>query len=282
VYVGPQPDDLRAGLRLARVDHMTFDQRTPFHDYDLLYFKDLWELFGLKWTDELAAGGRVTFEHMITALLDRLGPRARGLDVAVLANATPDSEAVFPVPYIEEAIGGIGTVFAVSDQGAAAPFTALRLASSTLPPGEHGRSLVIVLDQTAVPEGPPIPADLRPRQNSAVALLLERDGALGRPLIRQSTDAGPAEIVAMLREAAGEPDDDLTLVCRAEFVPYWTKTGLDAEVLTVREGLPCTGLWAELAAHCARPSRRRRVLLADYDERLGYVSTCTLDIGGQP
>ncbi|MGW1162867.1 hypothetical protein ACWD48_32620 [Streptomyces sp. NPDC002519] len=282
MYIGPKPDNERAGLRIARMDHLTFDERGSFDEIDRHYFKDLWELYGFHWDDSSFDGGRVSFLDMMNAVADRLGPLTEGLDVAVLANSVPDSQTTFALPYFEHTVGGVDTVFAVSDQGGAAPFTSLRLASSTLAPGDNGRSLILIMDQTAVLSGPSIPQDLRPTKDTAVTLLLERDGRFGAPEIRQHVSTSATEVVDWFREAAQAADgESLTVVCRADVAPYWAKTGVKADVLHAPEGQPCTGLWATLADfYEQRPAHDQSILLADYDERLGYVSTCVLNTGG--
>ncbi|MCX4832014.1 hypothetical protein OG746_25065 [Streptomyces sp. NBC_01016] len=87
-----------------------------------------------------------------------------------------------------------------------------------------------------------------------------------------------SDIVNLLR-AEAEEAGDVTAICRPAFAPYWAKAGVGAEVLPVPAGLPCTGLWATLSEHCARTPRTsdRKVVLADYDPRLGYLSVCRLD-----
>ncbi|MET8453981.1 hypothetical protein [Streptomyces sp. NPDC005209] len=278
MYIGPQPDTALAGLRLARVEHLEFGRGGPFHELDYPYFKDLWQLFDLHWDDGYLAAGRTTFHDMIEAVLDRLGPQQQGFDAAILANATPDAEPGFPMPYVENSLDGTGTVFAVSDQGAAAAFTALRLAARTLPPGEHGRSLVVVMDQAAVLTGPPIPQDIRPLRDSAVALVLERDGEIGAPQISQYVSVPTGEIVGHLSAVARDAER-ITAICRPELAPYWSKADVAADIVPVPDGLPCTGLWATLAQHRAAAGGAGRVVLADYDPRLKYLSVCGLDTG---
>ncbi|MDF3292664.1 hypothetical protein [Streptomyces silvisoli] len=280
MYIGPQPDTARAGLRLAHVDHLVFGQGGRFHELDYTYFRDLWRLFGLPWDDTYLTAGRTTFHDMIETVLERLGPLVQGLDAAVLANATPDAEPGFPMPYIEHALGGIGTVFAVSDQGAAATFTALRLAAHTLPPGANGRALVVVMDQARVLSGPPMPDDIRPLCDSAVALVLEGDGRLGVPEISQHVGVPTSEIVGHLSAAAGQADR-VTAICRPELAPYWAKADVAADLVPVPGGLPCTGPWAALAKYraTAQKVQSERVVLADYDARLKYLSVCGFDMG---
>ncbi|MFF2328577.1 MULTISPECIES: hypothetical protein [unclassified Streptomyces] len=284
MYIGPRPDDERAGLRLARVDHLTFAERGPFDEVDRQWAKDLWELYGFSWDDSYLEGGRVSFLDMVKAMADHLGPLAENLDVAVLANSTTDAETTFALPYLEQAAGGIGTVFGVSDQGSAAPFTSLRLLTSTLSQGSSGRGLVLVMDQTALLAGPPVPPDLRPERDTAVALLLERDGTLGAPDIRQHVTKSAGDVVDRFREAAENTDgQSVIVICRAHVAPYWAKTGVkETEMLVAPEGQPCTALWSTLADYYEQrlPGGDQHILLADYDERLGYVSSCLLNTGG--
>jgi len=279
VYIGPKPDGVGADLRLAHIDHCAFDGSSAFNELDRIYFSHLWRLFRLRWEDAYLADRRSTFQDMIEAMLDRLGPLAEGLDTAVLANSTPDAEPGYPMPFAASALGGIDTVFAISDQGAAGAFTALRLAANTLPAGPHSRALVLVMDQATVLQGPPIPEDIRPTRDMTVALVLDRDGTLGSPEIRQHAGVSTDDIVRLLRTET-EKSEAVTAICRPAFAPYWAKAGVTAEVLPVPDGLPCTGLWARLAAYCSDPPESdRSVVLADYDPRLGYLNLCRLDTG---
>ncbi|MEO3806055.1 hypothetical protein [Nonomuraea sp. B1E8] len=278
MYIGPKPDGIGADLRLAHIDHCAFDGLSAFNDLDRTYFGHLWELFGLPWEDAYLAGRRTTFHDMTGPMLGRLGPLAEGFDAAVLASSTPDAEPGFPMPFLEHALDGIDTVFAISDQGAAGAFTALRLTATTLPGGSHGRALVLVMDQATVWQGPPIPEDIRPTRDMAVALVLDRDGALGAPTVRQHAGVSTSDIVTLLR-AEVEEAGAFTAICRPAFAPYWAKAGVSADVLPVPAGLPCTGLWVTLSEHCAHlpETSDRKIVLADYDPHLGYLSLCRLD-----
>ncbi|MET8630829.1 hypothetical protein ABZW30_45305 [Kitasatospora sp. NPDC004669] len=124
------------------------------------------------------------------------------------------------MPFAELALDGIDTVFAISDQGAAGAFTALRLAANTLPAGSNGRALVLVKDQATVLQGPPIPEDTRPTRDMAVALVLDRDGTLGAPRIRQHAGVSTSGIVNLLRGEAEEAEA-VTAICR----PAFARTG---------------------------------------------------------
>ncbi|MEU8238958.1 hypothetical protein AB0C07_11980 [Actinoplanes missouriensis] len=280
MYIGPKPDGIGADLRLAHIDHRAFDGLGTFNDLDRTYFGHLWELFGLRWEDAYLAGRRTTFHDMTGPMLGRLGPFAAGLDAAVIASSTPDAEPGFPLPFLELALDGIDTVFAIADQGAAGAFTALRLTATTLPAGSHGRALVLVMDQATVLPGPPIPEDIRPTRDMAVALVLDRAGARGVPRVRQHAGVSTSDIVTLLRAEVEEAGAGaVTAICRPDFAPYWAKADVSADILPVPAGLPCTGPWVTLSEHCADLAEPpdRKIVLADYDPRLGYLSLCRLD-----
>ncbi len=133
------------------------------------------------------------------------------------------------------------------------------------------------MDQATVLQGPPIPEDIRPTRDMAVALVLDRDGTLGAPRIRQHAGVSTSGIVDLLRGEVEEAET-ITAICQPAFAPYWAEAGVCADVLPVPEGLPCTGLWVALSEHCANsPEADRRVVIADYDPRLGYLSLCRFD-----
>lgn len=284
MYIGPKPDGVKARLRLAHIRQWDFEGGNPFDELDRSYLGDLWKLFHLEWDDAYATGSRTTFHAMTETVLEQLGPYAEGIDAAILANATPDTEPGFPMPYTEWALGGIETTFAVSDQGAAGAFTALRLAADTLPVGAHGRALVLVMDQATVFQGPPIPQGMRPTRDATVALVLDHEGTLGTPEIRQFAAVSTSDITSLLR-AEAEGSEIVTAICRPEFASYWSEAGVTVDVRPVSGGMPCAGLWSALAEYCAEqpkaagPEAGSKVVVADYDPRLGYLSLCRLDAG---
>ncbi|NMO53357.1 hypothetical protein HH310_19460 [Actinoplanes sp. TBRC 11911] len=271
MYVGPSATGVATGLRLSLVHHSTFTGKLPYDEYNAPYYSDLWRLFGLPWKDEFLAGGRWCFDDMIDVLTGRFGSLFDDLDMAVLAHAVPDAEPRYAMPRMAETSGGIDTVFGVSDQGATAGFTALRLAGTTMPRGRHGRVLVVVMDQAAAIPGLDVPAAVRAEHDSAVLMLLDTAGTLGTPRVRQRAAPTPDQIVAHLR-AEAEAAAAGAIVCGAELQPFWEATGLSADVIEPVAGMPGTGHWAALAG--VVESTSGPVVVADYRAGSGYLSTC--------
>ncbi len=266
-----------APIRLATVEHVLFGEGGPFHPLDRAYFADLWELYGLPWDDEFVSGKRNSFQDMTKHMLDRLGADAERFDVAVLANCTPDAEPGFPMPYLESR-SQTGLVYAISDQGAASAFTALRLTAHAEPGDRPRRALVLVLDQSATLPGPSIPDQKRPVHDSAVAIVLDDDSGMGAPHIRTHVQPGPADIVGHLRAQLSDTVPT-SVICNPELLEHWRAADADVDIVPTVPGLPCTGPWAALAANLPSWSRTaRRVVVSNYDSALGYLNTFRIDL----
>jgi hypothetical protein len=205
---------------------------------------------------------------MVVAMLPRLEPFARDLDLAILTGVSPDSQPGFPVGRMSDVVPGLGLAFAVFDNGVAAPFTAMRVLASGIRAEHARRAVLLVLDQSTLLHDEPVPARLRLDRDSAVALVLDEHGELGTVWTPQSAVVAAGEVTATL--AAVEAD---TLVCGR---------GIDAPpehlpAVPAPHGLPATGVWSVLAANLSR-WRGRRVVLADYDADHQRLSHCTVEV----
>jgi hypothetical protein len=267
-------------LRLAHVDHHVAAGGRPFTAMDRDYFRDLWRVYGIRYEEDLFAVGRNSFHDLLTVTMSRLGAWGAEFDLAVLASATTDTEPVFPMAYLADATGGGAFTFAVSDQGTAGPFTALRMAADGILSGEIRRALVLTVDQSARLHTGPVPEPLRPRADAVAALVLEPAGALGSVVVEQATDVPPGEVASRFAAAfagATAGDQEVDVVTGAGFAAHWD--GCGARALPAARGMPGTGVWATFAEALPRwRSTGRRVLLADYDESLRYLSLCRVDI----
>lgn len=163
------------------------------------------------WADRLAAGGAPprgvdgpgrSFAGMAAALLDRL-PGGGAADLVVLAHVTPDLD---PRDSVAGALAAPGRlVFAVSDQGRLAPFTALRIASAF---PDRTRAVVIAMDQARVPYPDPDLSALDDRADHAVAL--RPDAGFGP--VRQWSDVGGDRLDDLLAGALAAERPDLVIV----------------------------------------------------------------------
>jgi 4-hydroxymandelate oxidase len=190
--------------------------------------------------------------------------------------------------------------FAVYDQGAAAPFTGLRLMREYLRSGDCRRALLVVVEQEAVHYRLPSPAAV-PSRNIAVALLCGSEGPGALDTLRLRAGVQPGGVGELLAKEIADLSagrEEVTLIAGnglgslAAFDAGSFDTGsFDAgsfdtgafdtvdEVIVAPPGQPCTGTWWELAGGLrAWGASGRRVLLADYEPMLGYLCVSAFDV----
>jgi hypothetical protein len=209
-----------------------------------------------------------TYAAMVEALLRSSGALDTRVDLVVLAHAVPDADPRRSAAHVVHHLcPGNPLVFALSDQGVAAPFSALATAGAYLRTGGFERALVLILEQATLPYQAPEPVTL-PEQGSAVALLLERSDS--RPVVslnqrRAVAASRVAEALATMTEAMS-PESVVVL-----------GAGLAGHLDRARVAAPgrlCTAVWWELAQVC---DDAQDVLVAEYDPALG--SLCVLALG---
>lgn len=284
--IAPQP------LRLGGVVCRRFGTGPAFRPELVAFLSDVARLYEV---DDTAGSlrHRNTFTEMVRAVLPELGSSGEPFDLAVMAHGTPDSEPAFPGVELVDGLPGRPVACGIADQGALAPFTALRLVDAHARSGAARRAVVVILDQTTVVGEPVItgsPATAA-AADTLVALVLDRAGAWGVPRVRQwpaiaeqdvtATLAGalaetPAETVAGRRSAHdGEP---ATVLAGPGLAPC-LEPAPAMDVVPVRPELPCTGIWAVFAAQIPRwRAAGRSVALADYDPSTGELGICRVDI----
>jgi hypothetical protein len=256
-----------SAFRLARVEHQVLGTGQPFGGEDRIYFTDLMAAYGVECRQEQFDGRRNSYTDLVLGMLPRLHPFDDRFDVAVLTGVTTDSHPGFPMASLTERVDGAGLAFAVLDQGVVTPFTALRVLASTLRGAGPARALLIVVDQSALMHDEPVAPRFRIEHDSAVVLVLDAGGDLGTVSVPRSYAVSADDIGAHL--ATPGP-----VICGQGLAPH--ASALD-EVVHAPAGLPATGVWATLAANLDR-LRGGRVVLADYDEDLGLLATCAVDL----
>lgn len=280
---------LRAPLRLSHLVSRAFSGGRPFLPDPLepslsRLQADLVRPYPVEYRPELLERGeRNTFIEMTQQLLADLPPLEEPLDLVLVANTAPDADPRrSPSCYLADVLPGDPLAFNLSDQGTAVGFTALRLVSEYAAADAFRRALVVLLDQRTFLFDTAGARDV-PRQDRAVALLFGPEGRAGGPVTRQAADVAPDEVHATLGAVLNEPDGGragrpITLI---------TGQGLDAErfgpgidVRPAPPGLPCTGPWSALADVLPEfaGSGPRRMVVAEYDSTLRYLSTTTLDL----
>jgi hypothetical protein len=248
-----------APLRLADVLRAEFDEGTCRIDSPELYqyFEDLTGSHGVPFDRELMSRSGNTFISMATALLE--DAVTEPVDLVVLAWATPDFDPRLSAPVnLTAVLPGGPLVFATSGQGPLAPFTALRLAGAYAVRHSYERVLVLALDQATMPfRTDPVEA-MRPDRDAAVALVLERPGAIEVGCLPGVAEQTLADLI----------DWDGTVI---------VGQGVDSALIPAEKvvrapvGYPCTGLWSTLADH-----RDGRTILVDYDPVHGDLGVCVV------
>jgi hypothetical protein len=262
------------GLGLTALEYLTFPERSPFSEFDVVYFTDLMRSYGLECPQEAFAAGRNSFTGMTDALLRHvdLGPDA--LDLVILAHTTPDSEVGWPLCYLSHAGPPVRLSFAVSEQGVVSPFTALQLVGTYAGTDDMRRALVLILDQAA--QAHRRTAEPPQLHDCAVALLLTDDPAAGALSVADLTHVRADEVRTRL---AAHLTGAETVLVGAGLARHWDGTSTGHEIQRADPSRPCTGLWTQLAEHLPRWRDGRRVVLADYDEPMGYLGVCTVRTG---
>ena len=270
------------GLRIARVLAREFGGRSETSlDPDLRVFvTDLTRPYGIPLREDLLRQGvGHSYGEMAEGLLGEALAPDEPVDLLVLAFSAPDvrpgrSTAV----HLSRFCPGAPLAFAICDQGAAAAFTALRIAADHVRTGGCGRAVVLVLEQAALHYQAAEPEPL-PDRHCAVVLVCEKEeeeeGGAGVTVSQVSGIPGESGD-GMLRTRVAGLDRRTALVLGPQFGEQFGPTPREAvrEAVRARAGQPITGVWAELAARLPGwRGERRPVLVADLDRRLGRIST---------
>jgi hypothetical protein len=253
-----RPSGRPAPLLLRALRHRTFGPRPPDAEEPrrAVYFGDLLRQWGLRFDESrYAAAPRNGFAAMAAAVIDDLDPGGE-VDLLVLAHATPDCAPwVATASLVGGRLPGRPLALAVSDQGSAAGFTALRLACDRVRAGQCGRAVVVLLDQSTVDFHTPRERSSGPVGDHAVALLIEPCGSGGGIAtlapVRQWADVPPERIGSLLSTMGGD-------------------------MFVGPPGQPCTGPWAALPAALGRG---RSALIVDYEPALRYLSAVSVLAG---
>ncbi|MEW1720518.1 hypothetical protein [Streptomyces sp. NPDC093109] len=234
----------------------------------LAYVRDLHQQYGIGInTDDLSTDG-VTHTDLLDLLWSRLSVTAPPVDLIICAHALPDRvPTVQPASYLNALYGNRANSFAVSGQGLASPFTALRIAAAYTHSHPGLTVAVAILEQTTLPVRHPLVQE-RELTDSGVLLVLKDSGGLSlRTLL-------PADRTTKVRQRlatiARLPGERRLLVTGATAIPV-PSHGYDLH--RARRDAYCTAVWAELAAH--RHDWRDRydhIVLLDTDPQTGESS----------
>jgi hypothetical protein len=238
--------------------------RAPVDDpAALAFYRDLVQPFGSTVDEELLRrGNHVHHRDLVDLVAASEQLRDARPQLVIVTHALPDVLPFTAVaPHLNMRLGGAATSFSISQQGLAAPFTALRVAAAYRRGGRSDDTVVAVLEQTTLPTRFPLVHDT-PLVDSAVLLWLRAGEGplLGRV---ESTD-NPAESLARWCDVARR-----TLVVFGSWVAPLALPEKTAEH-RVPPGNYCTGVWLALAQHwCEWQTAYDAVVLCDTDPQTG-------------
>jgi 4-hydroxymandelate oxidase len=289
MYVAGPPGG-RGGdpLSISRAGRRVFeaDSAEALHPDLRVFLSDLTRPYGLgPREDLLAAGAGQSYGEMSAALLTEVLPGGDPLDLIVLAFAMPDVRPErATASYLSHLCAGAPMGFAICDQGTAAAFTALRLIREYARSGACRRALLIIIEQAVLHHDLPAGGHgAVPARHAAVALSCDSAGPARVQEVRQHAAIAPERASAVLAADLadlGTPGGSLTLILGHDLARL---TGLAERaavpgfeaVTRVRiapAGQPSTGVWWELACGTDWADPGELVLLADYEQALGYLS----------
>lgn len=244
------------------------------------YFRDLLTPFGEKPDEELfGRGAHVHHRDLVDLLVADEGVGRSRPELLIVTHALPDVVPFTAVaPHMTGRLGGRAANFAIGQQGLAAPFTALRIASAYHRAGRAAEVVLAVLEQTTLPTPFPLVQET-PLVDSAAALVL---GACAGPGLRFARAHSAGSAVAVLGEEGlgRELGEDGTLLVLGP----WVTEDLPERtaVHRVAPGSYCTSLWLELAEHWQEWQQDyRRIVLCDTDPRSSRSHAALFATGGE-
>ncbi|MGH4010154.1 MAG: hypothetical protein ACRDTH_18700 [Pseudonocardiaceae bacterium] len=231
----------------------------------LAFYRDLVEPFGAEVDEQLLhAGTNVSHRELVDTLVKAEDVRGCQADLIIVTHGLPDLHPFTAVAsHLNMLFGGGAQSFSISEQGLAAPFTALRIVASFQRSGRANQAVVAVLEQTTLPTRHALVQD--PPLVDSGALLVFGRGA-GLRVDEVGTVGSQEAISTRVREfEAGDPSGTLLVIG-----PWVDWDGVDAgsRVHRVEPGSYCTSVWLELARHWRRWQQDyTTVVLCDVDPR---------------
>ncbi|WP_405431607.1 hypothetical protein [Streptomyces anulatus] len=126
----------------------------PFHEDPgvLGFYRDLVEPFGSTVDEQSLRDGRNVFHKYLVDQLVGSEDIDGAADLVVVTHALPDVHPFTAVAsHLNMLLGGGAQSFSISEQGLAAPFTALRIIAAFQRGGRSERAVLAVLEQTTLP-----------------------------------------------------------------------------------------------------------------------------------
>ena len=236
------------------------------------------ELFGEPPSPELGH----SYGEMAQALIGSVVSADEPVDLLILAFSIHDLRpGRQTAAYLSHVTPGAPMAFAICDQGSAAAFSGLRIAGEYASSAGVRRTLLIVVEQAALPYRCPAPV---PAQHRGVAMLFGAGatprarvaGVRQRPGIQPGDVAGRAN-AELADLTAGH--DRVRLVLTDAIAAAWTPPG---RVRVMPPGQPSTGVWWGLIDELTSgdPDQSELLVAADYDADLHYLCLTAFDTAG--
>lgn len=254
-----------------------------FHeDPEILgFYRDLVEPFGSVVDEKrLREGRNVYHKDLVDQLIQSEDIEGTEADLIIVTHALPDVHPFTAVAsHLNMLLGGAAQSFSISEQGLAAPFTALRVIDAYQRADRSSRAVLAVLEQTTLPTPHPL-VDSGELVDSGVLLVLEKGNRLRVSGVESAPDAEAT--AARLRELTteGEPDTLLVLGAGTGGLDLGGPAGDHDRVHRVAPGNYCTSVWLDLARHWRQwQQEHRQVVLCDIDPLSGQGHIACLTTG---
>lgn len=281
----PRPGDpsLGKGWGLLRAVRLAFPDsaeltRDEVHTKRLgVYLTDLLGQYKVGLEPGALERGGQSYGEMAEALIKVAVPDGESVDLLVLAYAVPDiTPGRATATYLSHVCPGRPLAFAVSDQGAAAGFTGLRLIQDFARTGGPRRALLLVVEQAELPYDSGLPVAV-PTGHSAVALVF---GDHAERLDSVSVSVSPVASDAALANQVGDQlaaSAGATKILGAGLAGQISARSGPGRVRIAPAGMPYTGVWWELARALVEAETGGQFLLADYAPESQYLCFATID-----
>ncbi len=240
--------------------------------------------YGMDFEPELLSKGRnFTFVTLAEQILYSASEPNPDPDLIILAYALPDPHSLEKTvcPHLSNMLGGRSVSFAISEQGLAAPFTALRVADSYARSGRFSTVALFILEQVTFPYKLSFARDTD-LVDSGVLLVLGPAGSWDMTDVRSA--APQTEQTDFLAIPARQPAHEVLVVAGPWVDPSLMEAAEVAgpKIHQAPPGSYCTSVWLELARHYQGWARDyTTIIVCDTDPATGISQAATLCRAGQ-
>ncbi len=287
VFTG-KPRDISSDEYLAEsaTPHRPVDTAAPIETVPesrkAEYIGDLANVYGLDNSAVLPAGLSRSYGEMAARVLERCGTGAERIDLIILAYGNTE----FFVPegagsFLADVFPSTKMVYAVTEQGKLAPFTALQLAKCHLYEEDFERAAVVAIEQRAVPLVDDHDAS-KPDCDAAAAVLASRDIDVASdkmPSVVLRKVGGEARLGQLVRETLSVDTLDCDpLIVIGDRIPRSEVAAISPHVQQAEPGRVCTGVWEMLDRSLRSDGKYSGpVLVVEYDPMLDQLGVASMN-----